>query len=88
MNQPNNRAVSKRASEALMPCVPAGFMVPSAPCTDYKMADSASGSAAPPPDPAKGTEALVSETPARSTDPEQQADLKAIEAWENEGDPN
>jgi hypothetical protein len=88
MNQPNKWAVSKRASEALVPCVPAGVLVPSAPCTEHKMADSASGSAAPPPDPAKGTKALVSETAARSTDPEQQADIKAIEAWENEGDPN
>ena len=88
MNQPNKWAVSKRASEALVPCVPAGGLVPSAPCTGHTMADSASGSGAHPPDPAKGTEALVSEMAARSTDPEQQAEIKAIEAWENEGDPN
>jgi len=88
MNQSNKWAVSPLPSEALVPCAPAGDLVVTTLRAELKTPFASVGTEVQPTQAAKREDAVASGRSANAANPNQKADLEAIEAWENEGDPN
>ncbi len=88
MNEPNQWAVSPRPSEALAPCAPAGILVVKPPHRELKSPGVAGGSDVHSTQEAKRADAVASGGTVNSAPPAQTEELRAIEAWENEGDPS
>jgi hypothetical protein len=88
MNPSNKWAVSKRASEALVPCAPAGVLVVTPPRPELKPPGVAGSTEVHQTNAVTQPSAVAGEGNAGAADPNQKADHEAIEAWENEGDPN
>ena len=88
MNPSKKWAVSKRASEALVPRAPAGALVVTPSRPELPHPGVAGGTEVHPTQAAKREDAMASGGKEGAADPNQKADHEAIEAWENEGDPN
>ena len=88
MNEPNQWAVAPRPSEALGPCTPAGSLVVKPPHSEPKAPSMAGGSDVHSTQDAKRADAVAPGGKVNSVPLAQAEDLRAIEAWENEGDPN
>jgi hypothetical protein len=88
MNEPNQWAVSPRPSETLAPCGPAGILVVKPPHRELKAPLVAGGTDVHSTQEAKRADAVPSGGTVDSVSSAPIEDLRAIEAWENEGVPN
>jgi hypothetical protein len=88
MNEPTQWAVTPRSSEALVPCASAGSLVVNPSHRVPEAPGLAAGSDVHSTQEAKRADAVASGGTVYSGPPAPTEDLRAIEAWENEGDPN